>query len=253
MKLYKLLILLFVDIKWKIEKYTPIYLITISIQYIFYSLEDIMNKVALIYLFINPETLLFYKGLFSLLYLFIFTIIMIIFDDLRFPNFDKKLLANIFMRSYFIVFNIIRSFYIVKVIDVFSSQHISFLRVFETIVLFIFYKIDSYYKKNNKNNSNIFDNYFHLPIIYDFIEVGAFLILLFSTLIHNEIIILNCKKYKRYTIYYLNFEAEKEKLDVNVKDSNNNSNNDSNNENSVDNTQTISSINEVNYGNTISF
>ena len=248
-----LLILLFVDIKWKIEKYSPIYLITIIIQYIFYSLEDIMNKVALIYLFINPETLLFYKGLFSLLYLFIFTIIMIIFDDLRFPNFDKKLLANIFMRSYFIVFNIIRSFYIVKVIDVFSSQHISFLRVFETIVLFIFYKIDSYYKKNNKNNSNIFDNYFHLPIIYDFIEVGAFLILLFSTLIHNEIIILNCKKYKRYTIYYLNFEAEKEKLDVNVKDSNNNSNNDSNNENSVDNTQTISSINEVNYGNTNSF
>ena len=235
-------ILLYIDIYYKIRDYYFVYIITIILQYILYSLEDIINKVALIYLFINPESLLFYKGLFSFVYLIFFTIILVIFDDFRLPKFDRDFYANIICRLYFIVFNIIRSFYIVKVIDVFSSQHISFLRVFETIIIFIFYKFDSYYKKNN-NERYIIDNYFHLPLFCDFIEVGAFLILFFSALIHNEIIILNCHKFKKSTIYFLTIEAEKEKVDVNLEESGH--------DNSVEATQTISSINEVNENNEI--
>ena len=240
-------ILLFVDIKYKIKDYNLINIIMIILQYILYSLEDIINKVALINLFINPETLLFYKGLFSLAYLFILTLSLFIFDTINLPILDKYFLANIFCRLYFIIFNIIRSVYLVKVIDFFSSQHISFLRVLETIVLFFFYKIDGNYKKKDSKkhpDTNIFDNYFDLPPLYDLIEVGAFLILLFSALIHNEIIILKCKKYKMHTIYFLNIEADKEQIKILFDEENENEiyNDDS----SLENTQTLSSENEIN-------
>lgn len=245
-------ILLIVDIKFKIGEYNLIYKIMIILQYILYSLEDIINKVALINLFINPETLLFYKGLFSLAYLFILTLSLFIFDKINLPTLNGTFFANIFCRLYFVIFNIIRSVYLVKVIDFFSSQHISFLRVLETILLFFFYKIDSSHKKEELDKHpdiNLFDNYFHLPALYDLIEIGAFLILLFSALIHNEIIILKCKRYKMHTIYFLNIEADKEQIDILFDEEN--GNDIYNNDSSFDNTQTLSSVGEVN--NTYSF
>ena len=77
--------------------------------------------------------------------------------------------------------------------------------------------------------------------LYDWIEVGGFLILLFSTLIHNEIIILNCHRYKKSTIYYLNIEANKEKKNLHL---NENSTIDIVNENSISDTDTFTSIND---------
>ena len=245
-------ILLIVDIKFKIDEYNLIYKIMIILQYILYSLEDIINKLALINLFINPETLLFYKGLFSLAYLSILTLSLFIFDKINLPTLNGTFFANIFCRLYFVIFNIIRSVYLVKVIDFFSSQHISFLRVLETILLFFFYKIDSSHKKEELDkhpDTNLFDNYFHLPALYDLIEIGAFLILLFSALIHNEIIILKCKRYKMHTIYFLNIEADKEQIDILFDEEN--GNDIYNNDSSFDNTQTLSSVGEVN--NTYSF
>ena len=241
-------ILLYTDITFKIQEYNNIYKITIIAQYILYSLEDIINKVALNKLFITPESLLFYKGLFSFVYLSILTACLYLLELIQFPIFDKTFIANIMCRLYFIVFNIIRSIYLVKVIDFFSSEHISFLRVLETIVLFFFYKIDGNQKEyiyKNYSKTNIIDNYFHLPIQYELIEIGAFFILLFSTLIHNEIIILNCKKLKRHTIYFLNIEADKEKADFHVGEEGNTTINDS----SFDNTKTLSSLNDVNITN----
>ena len=218
LNLFAIIIFFYIDLVFKFNEYSTINKIMIVIRYILYSLEDIMNKLALIYLFINPESLLFYKGLFSLVYLFLFTLIVIIYEKikggLKIPTIDNLFIANMLCRAFFIIFNIIRSFFIVKVIDVFSSQHISFLRVLETIVLFIYYKIDSYYKRlltQTDKETNILDNYFHLEPLYEMIEVGGFIILLFSTLVHNEIIILNCDRYKKFTIYYLNVEADKEK------------------------------------------
>ena len=245
LNLIAIIIFFYIDIKFKFKEYSIIYIIMIIIRYILYSLEDILNKLVLIYFFINPETLLFYKGIFSLIYLVIFTLSLIIFDKLNFPELNLIFLANIFCRLYFIIFNIIRSIYIVKVIDVFSSQHISFLRVLETIFLFIFYKIDSKYKNaiiSEKKDTNIFDNYIHLETLYEWIEVGGFLILLFSTLIHNEIIILNCKRYKKYTLYFLKIEADNEKKNLNL---NENSTIDIVDESSINNNGTMSSVNEV--------
>ncbi len=65
-------------------------------------------------------------------------------------------------------------------------------------------------------------------------------------MVHNEIIILNCKKFKRHTIYFLNIEADKEKENFNVGEDGNTTINDS----SFDNTRTLSSMNDVNITNT---
>ena len=220
----------------------------IILQYILYSLEDIFNKVALITLFIRPETLLFYKGLFCFVYLTILTLLLFFLETIHFPELNKTLLAIVFCRAYFIIFNIMRSVFLVNVIDFFSSQHISFLRVLETIFLFIFYKFDGYYKKKklekNPDDKHLFDNYFHLSLFYELVEVAAFFLLLFGTLIHNEIIIINNINFRSHTIFFMNIEAQKEnKRLYSVTD----------NDHSNENTQTLSSINEDNSENTNSF
>ena len=49
-----------------------------------------------------PEKVLFYKGLFSLAYLIIFTMIIFIFDELHFPTIDRVLFSNILGRAFII-------------------------------------------------------------------------------------------------------------------------------------------------------
>ena len=120
------------------NEYNLYFLILSFFQYVLYSLEDIINKIALIKLFIYPESLLFYKGLYSLIYFSIFTLFLAIFKDLKLNiEFNINLLYGIITRLFFIIVNLFRSVYLVKVIDFFSSQHISFLKVLETIFLFI--------------------------------------------------------------------------------------------------------------------
>ena len=203
-----LLILFVVDGLSKIKKYQSLFLIVFFVQYILYSLEDILNKVALIKLFIYPESILFYKGVFSLVYFFIFVAFLLLSGDLHIEiNFNKELFFRILIKIIFIIFNIIRSIFLVKVIDIFTSQHISFLKVLETIILFGYYYIDRFFKGKNEISSN----YFPENDLVDLVEINAFLILLISALIHNEIIIINSTKLKKNTKYFLSIEAELEK------------------------------------------
>ena len=202
-----LLILFIVDGLSKMGQYQTLFLIVFFVQYILYSLEDILNKVALIKLFIYPESLLFYKGVFSLVYFFIFVAFLLLSGDLHIEiNFNIELFYRILIKIIFIIFNIIRSIFLVKVIDIFTSQHISFLKVLETIILFGYYYIDRFFKgKNEQIRSNKEND------LVDLVEINAFLILLISALIHNEIIIINNTKLKKNTKYFLSIEAELEK------------------------------------------
>ena len=197
-----LLMLIIIEAKYDIyKKYNCQFLILSFIQYVLYSLEDIINKVVLIKLYIYPESLLFYKGLYSLFYFFFFTLILKISGDLKIPfNFNINFLYGIIIRISFIVPNIVRSIYLVKFIDIFSSQHISFLKVSESIILFWYYY---YFDSHSIKNKNFFCNIF---------EIIGCLILLISSLIHNEIIIINFNKLKEKTKYFLFIEAEIEKL-----------------------------------------
>ena len=100
----------------------------------------------------------------------------------------------------FIPFNILRTFSLVNVIDKFTAQHMSFLKVSEAIALFaIYFREEENYK---------------LEVWAYIIQVISFLILLISSLIHNEIIIINHPKLKAKTEYYLDRDADKEKNNV---------------------------------------
>lgn len=186
-------------------EYNSLYIVVIALQYILYSLEDIMNKVALRTLYILPTTLVFYKGLFELIILF--PVISIFFFVLKLYNFsfvgeEWRIYELVLYFIAFIPFNILRTFSLVNVIDKFTAQHMSFLKVSEAITLFVYYFCIGEEKK------------FGLEIWAYIIQIISFLILLISSLIHNEIIIINHPKLKAKTEYFLDKDANKEQNNV---------------------------------------
>jgi hypothetical protein len=194
-----------IDIRHKIigsDNYNILFIILLCIQTILYSFEDIMNKVAFRTLYISPNTLIFYKGLVQLIYLAIISILFFIFYfDNEYFNMQFELQKFIC----FVPFNIIRTYFLVKVIDKFSAQHMALLRVSETIIIFFYGKIASLW-------DGFKENPFHEEYeIYEIcVQIFGFMILLISTLIHNEIIIINHPKLRAKTEYYLDKDADRE-------------------------------------------
>ena len=196
-----------VDILVKFVKYKELenfffnllFVLVNSLQLILYSFEDIMNKVAFLSLSILPCTLIFYNGLFQLCYFIIISLPFFYF------YYDKNKIDLLFELQYFICFapfDIIRSLYLIKVIDIFSAQHMTLLKVLEYISIYIYFNIrDNTFLK-------IYDNDYE--IWHYFIQGIGFTFLFVSTLIHNEIIIINHPKLKAKTEYYLSKDADNE-------------------------------------------
>ena len=196
-----------IDFKYKYKNYSLLYIFVIALQYILYSFEDITNKVAFRTLFILPTSLVFFKALFEAL--IFFPIISIFFFLFKLYNFEKiNILNEIIMFLYFVPFNILRTFSLVNVIDKFSAQHMSFLKVSEAIIIFIYYLC-----------INEEQTLFHLDNWVYIVQIIAFILLFISSLIHNEIIIINHPKLKEKVNYSLNKNADNEQ--------NGNDNNDS--------------------------
>ena len=184
------------------NKYNYLFLIVIAVQLIVYSFEDIMNKVAFRALSILPYTLIFYNGLIQLCYFAIISAFFFIFNlgDLRkYANFTEEIQYSIC----YLPFNIIRNYYLIKVIDTFSAQHMALLRVTETSLIFVYNLIATINPKFKKKAFKE-DSYFII------LESIGFLFLIVSSLIHNEIIIINHRKLKAKTQFYLDKDADKE-------------------------------------------
>ena len=102
-------------------------------------------------------------------------------------------------RALFIIFNIFRSIFLVKVIDKFSSQHLSILKVLESLFMFCYFLIDNKYK----------DDIIYIPVIS-----VSFLILTFTSLVYNEILVINLCGLQDYTQHGLDLQAEKDLRDA---------------------------------------
>ena len=206
LNIFGLIPITIVDIIVKFKKdyegyfyYDIFYAAMISIREILYSLEDIINKVAFSTLYILPNTLIFYKGLCQLIYLAIISGLLIFIEIFFELDMKRNIEWEIQKFICFVPFNIIRTFFLVKVIDKFSAQHMTLLRVGETIMIFIYNKLTTF-------NKNSFDyNTWQLCL-----QIAGFIFLLISTLIHNEIIIINHPKLKAKTEYYLDKDADRE-------------------------------------------
>ena len=184
-------------------EYNWLFISVISIQLIVYSFEDIMNKVAFRALSILPYTLIFYNGLIQFGYFIIISILFFIFE-LYDRQFHFDFLYELKKSICFLPFNILRNYYLMKVIDTFSAQHMALLRITETSIIFMY---DQTLKQhiNKKEDYKVYNN-IHETII----QFLGFLILIVASLIHNEIIIINHRKLKAKTQFYLDKDADKE-------------------------------------------
>ena len=168
------------------------------IQTIAYSMEDVLNKIALSRESLTPYSLLYYKGIMEIPFLIITTIIVLYFQNTfndfssLDPEYQKYVLVR---RSLFIILNILRSIFLVKVIDKFSSQHLSILKVLESIFMFVYFLIHHDYK----------DNIIYIPIIS-----VSFIIIVFTSLVYNEIIVINICGLQDYTQHGLDIQADKD-------------------------------------------
>lgn len=182
--------------------------IVLVIQTIAYSLEDVLNKIALTRDNITPYSLLFYKGLFQVPLVIITSLLILIYKDNENNVFQIFLNSKIIgfvsiRRSIFILFNIIRSICLVQVIDNFSSQYLSILKVLESLFFFIYFFIYDMIVQGE-----IFELYEKIILIISFI------ILVLSSLVYNEIVVLNIFGLQDYTQHGLDVLAEKDLRDA---------------------------------------
>ena len=149
---------------------------------------------------LTPYSLLFYKGVFQIPLVIITSIIVLpihnAFSD--FSSFDTgHKTYELLRRALFIILNILRSIFLVQVIDNFSSQHLSILKVMESILMFGYFLIDNKYENDHKE--------FYIPVISI-----SFIITVFTSLIYNEILVINLCGMQDYTQHGLDIQAEKD-------------------------------------------
>ena len=180
-----------IDLKLFNDPNETIYLILFIFMTIIYSLEDVLNKICLNQLILRPYELMFYKSLFQIILVFIFTIYAIEYNDLISYVRDNFSFLKVLYRFSFIISNIFRTWSLITIIELLNPNHLSVLKSSEFIVLFIFISIFNNCTGNKENDN----------IIYIF---GTFCCLfsLIGSAIHNELIIINKWGLLECTDYY---------------------------------------------------
>ena len=153
------------------------YFISLAIKFVILSLEDVINKLLLTDKFLLPQSLMFLRGLFNSI-MFVFFILFIYlmkYMDFSFNINDST--SNIYIQISLIIvytfFAFLRSFSVIKVIDIFSPQHVSFINV----IFYLFRLLNC--RINSKDNIALIIN-----------DSLCLFIIAFSTLVFNEILII---------------------------------------------------------------
>ena len=156
---------------------------------ILFSLGDTISKIILTDKFVLPQNLIFLKGVLNFCMHLIVLPTLILTKILKFKEDDGynyfsefKSLSLIIV----IIINILSKFSkalcIMKIIDIFTPQHVCLVNVVSTLITFV--KNYILYSKNTF-------------LIY--IYIIAFIIIIFSTLLFSEIIIINICYLNKYT------------------------------------------------------
>ena len=184
--------------------YHLIYLLLTILKIIFYALENVEGKKGLNYEFLNVYNLLFYKGIIQTFIFIIISILLIIFkkENIIFHLFfNINSFKNFILIFCYVILNMISNICLWKVIDIYGIQH---LTIIKGGVCFIYYINDLIDKElEYQKDEKIY--------IFFFSDIFGYILLFFATLIHNEIIILNCCNFNNKTYKIL---KEKEKRDL---------------------------------------
>ena len=181
------------------------YFIFISIKFIISALEDVINKILLINKFLLPQTLMFLRGIYN------FFMILVLFSffyffklnkyQLDFDNKKINLIWQILLIIFIIPILFLKSFLIMKVIYIFTPQHVAFINVVFYMLRLLRCRIIS------ADNEIVIST-----------DVIFLLIIIFSTLLFNEMIIINSCGLSENTKTGLLLKEEKEIKDSHSSD-----------------------------------
>jgi len=159
-----------------------VYILVILPRAFLFPLEDVINKILLSDDFLLPHSLMYDRGFIEFIIIFMISIILFLTDELEF-NADIKCVIFVLIKLGYIIISFIKAFCLMEVIYIFTSQYVSFLVVSEsvagTLILFTNIILDSNYNGIYKN------------IIYIIVEIVALIMIIFGTLMYNEMIVIN--------------------------------------------------------------
>ena len=155
------------------------YFIFVAVKYIILPLEDVFNKILLTNQFMLPHYLMFWRGIFTFIFLIILfaaTVLPSFIEFNYFTQFDTKLaiLNQVLMKVLFTIFSFFKSFCLLKILDTFSPQHVAFCNT-----AFSLYQL---FKCRLKSDDN--------KVLLTVDAIFLFIIIL-ATLVFNEVIIIN--------------------------------------------------------------
>ena len=163
------------------------YFIFIIIKNILLPLEDVYNKILLTDKFLLPHYLMFWRGLFNCIFLTLLGLCIIVPGVIKYNfNIPDEMNSNITIfllhKIIFIIFSFCRAFIYLKVVDVFSPQHVAFCNAAFYLYLLILCRC-----KNDKN------------ILILIVDIFSLIVIIFATLIFNELIIINAFGFNQNT------------------------------------------------------
>lgn len=163
------------------------YFIFIIIKNILLPLEDVYNKILLTDKFLLPHYLMFWRGLFNCIFLALFGLCIIvpgvITYDFNTPNeMNSNITIFLFHKIIYIIFSFCRAFIYLKVVDVFSPQHVAFCNAAFELYLLIICRC-----KNDKS------------ILILILDIFSLIVIIFATLIFNELLIINAFGFNQNT------------------------------------------------------
>ena len=197
-----LIILIILDIINIVNrKLSSIYVIEKTIIIILYSFEDVLAKILLSVDSVSPYIYLLYRGILVNILAFLFSFVFI-FVKIPDENGDKSCVFSRFWKIYEYKLNIL--FYIIMffneyfmhlniflIIDKFSPIHFAMASIISYFISSLF----SIFLSENDKISNFF------------YKLGIYLVLIVTSLIYNEFIILNFCGLQKYTQLFLQKEA----------------------------------------------
>ena len=195
------------------------YILFTALRGILFPLEDVINKKLLTDKFILPPTLIFFRGLIEFIILSIFTLILYFSIKLNLIYIGINL--NIIIRSIFTFIIFIKTFCLIKVIDKFNAQYVSFIIIAKSFagVLNHFIGPNKDLDEKEKLVSEII------------LDIFSLIIILIGTLLYNEMIVINKWGLNKKTKNELLLMGTKEMENINkFNEFNQEENNEENNE-----------------------
>ena len=178
------------------------YFLFITGKYLLLPLEDVINKILLTNEFLLPHYLMLWRGFFNFFMLIILATTVLALGEVKFVYFsqfktDIEIFLQVLMKILFTIFSFCKAFCLLKVIDIFSPQHVAFLNTAFTLYQLL--------KCRTKAEDNI---------ILTAIDGFFLLVIIFGTLVFNEMIIINICGLNRNTKIELIIKEHQEILNI---------------------------------------